>query len=1023
MRYSKLYHYVLLTLLGLGVSHFSVSQETMGEILDKKTEEEIVELMKEGDIPGLSLVVIKDDDHLIKSFGYSNLNDRTPITPTTLFELGSCSKAFTALAVVNLEHQKKIRFDAKVSDYIPWFRVNYKGKQEIITIEQLLHHTSGIPWNTISRIPQSNAEDALEQTVLQLKGIELHNFPGKEYEYATINYDVLALVIESVTNQPFEEYVQENVIDRLQLKRTTLGIPIDRTLMATGYKIGFFRPREYEAPTFRGNYAAGYVVSNAEDVCLWLKFQMGFSDSEMSDLAILTHQRDESVPLHDMSSYAKGWQVSLDGSGEIYHGGLNPNFTSYITFRQEQKLGVAVLANSNSSYTRLIGDKIMKSLANEELRTEFDPGDKGDKSYSGISIAIFIYISVVIGFIVKILVDVAKGGRKYEAFNLRKLTKIVRSLMMILPFLYGFYMLPAAIAGFSWQSILVWSPLSFTVLVVVTLIAIITSLLAYFLGLCFPEDNEYKRKAPLIVLMSILSGLSNVVVIIMVTSAIGSDIELKYLILYYVLALSMYLLGRRFVQISLIRFTRGLVCDLRIQLIEKIFSTTYQKFEKIDRGRVYTTVSDDVNTIGQSTNLFITLITSVITATGAFFYLMSIAFWATLITFFLIIALSSVFYFVSKSTNIYFEKARDEQNVLMSLINGMIDGFKEISLHRNKKNEYREDVVTSVKEHKEKISTADVRFVNAFLIGESLLVVLLGMVSFGIPEMFPSIKSYIVTSFVIIFLYLIGPINGILNSVPALLRLRVAWNRVNEFIREIPATLNLKEVPKPIDAKVESIKAVGIKFKYNDQDKQDVFEVGPIDFEARNGEIIFIIGGNGSGKTTLAKLLTGLYETNEGQLMINGRVRKGTELSEYFSAVFSPTYLFKKLYNIDSKNKSAEVERYLRLLDLGGKVRIVDNEYSSINLSGGQRKRLALLQCYLEDSPIYLFDEWAADQDPGYRHFFYKTLLPKMKSLGKIVIAITHDDHYFSVADKILKMNEGKLETYSDEHALDLYSM
>ncbi|MEM1002740.1 MAG: ATP-binding cassette domain-containing protein, partial [Bacteroidota bacterium] len=175
---------------------------------------------------------------------------------------------------------------------------------------------------------------------------------------------------------------------------------------------------------------------------------------------------------------------------------------------------------------------------------------------------------------------------------------------------------------------------------------------------------------------------------------------------------------------------------------------------------------------------------------------------------------------------------------------------------------------------------------------------------------------------------------------------------------------------------------------------------------------------NGSGKTTLAKLLTGLYEPDRGVVMINNKALKNAELSEYFSTVFSPPYLFEKLYSVDLKDRTEELHNYLRLLDLEQKVAISENQYSTINLSSGQRKRLALLQCYLEDSPIYLFDEWAADQDPDYRNFFYKTLLPEMKLLGKIVIAITHDDHYFHLADKILKMDRGKLKVYSDHHTL-----
>ena len=175
----------------------------------------------------------------------------------------------------------------------------------------------------------------------------------------------------------------------------------------------------------------------------------------------------------------------------------------------------------------------------------------------------------------------------------------------------------------------------------------------------------------------------------------------------------------------------------------------------------------------------------------------------------------------------------------------------------------------------------------------------------------------------------------------------------------------------------------------------------------------FLSEENGSGKTTLAKLLTGLYQPDEGKLFINDVPVESAHLSEYFSAAFSPAYLFEKLYNIDVAAKEEEVQKYLELLKLDEKVQISENTYSTIRLSGGQRKRLALLQCYLEDSPIYLFDEWAADQDPEYRRFFYHTLLPEMREMGKIVIAITHDDHYFHIADKVLKMNQGELEIFT----------
>jgi putative ATP-binding cassette transporter len=213
---------------------------------------------------------------------------------------------------------------------------------------------------------------------------------------------------------------------------------------------------------------------------------------------------------------------------------------------------------------------------------------------------------------------------------------------------------------------------------------------------------------------------------------------------------------------------------------------------------------------------------------------------------------------------------------------------------------------------------------------------------------------------------------------------------------------------------VESIEAQGLYFHYPGEDGGTGFTLGPIDLTVKKGETLFLVGGNGSGKTTLAKLLTGLYQPEKGIIKINGKEIKGEDYpGEYFSTVFGDFQLFKKLYNVNIEEKRPEIEKYLEVLDLQGKVRLKDGSFSTLNLSGGQRKRLALLQCYLEDCPIYLFDEVAADQDPEFRKFFYRDLLVRMKESGKIIIAITHDDHYFDLADKIIKLDMGEIDTLS----------
>lgn len=206
------------------------------------------------------------------------------------------------------------------------------------------------------------------------------------------------------------------------------------------------------------------------------------------------------------------------------------------------------------------------------------------------------------------------------------------------------------------------------------------------------------------------------------------------------------------------------------------------------------------------------------------------------------------------------------------------------------------------------------------------------------------------------------------------------------------------------------LKLKDLEYEYAKTDGQG-FEVGPINYEFKAGEITFITGGNGSGKSTLAKLLTGLYSSTKGEVSLNNRISQKL-LNESYSTVLQIfIYLFDKLYGISYKGKEADMQRYLEILQLSDKVQIQDGKFSTTKLSIGHKKRLALVVTYLEDRPIYIFDEWAADQDPEFRLFFYDSLLPELKANGKCVIAVTHDDRYFNLADRVIKMELGKISS------------
>ncbi|WP_235075141.1 cyclic peptide export ABC transporter [Paenibacillus alvei] len=338
-------------------------------------------------------------------------------------------------------------------------------------------------------------------------------------------------------------------------------------------------------------------------------------------------------------------------------------------------------------------------------------------------------------------------------------------------------------------------------------------------------------------------------------------------------------------------------------------------------------------------------------------------------------------------------------------------GFKELSLHSDKRREFREEMQISCETYKEKRNVYQLRYSDIFVLGELLFILVIGCVVFVFPELFKQMDTSMLRNYVFVFLYMTGPVNQLLDSVPQYAQSKVSWDRIKQMIREVEQRIQHPSAEVAVQTVPIRLQLEDVTYSYtgNNTSGPTGFAVGPINCLFDSGSITFITGGNGSGKSTLAKLLTGLYTPDTGKVTLNDGVISSCGLGEYYSAIFGDFHLFDRLYGIDWQAKEAEMQHYLRLLDLQDKIVIHNGTFSTTKLSTGQKKRLALLIAYLEDRPICLFDEWAADQDPEYRRFFYYTLLPDMKDRGKCIIAITHDDHYFHLADRVIKMDGGRI--------------
>src|SRR5262249_40043597 len=156
----------------------------------------------------------------------------------------------------------------------------------------------------------------------------------------------------------------------------------------------------------------------------------------------------------------------------------------------------------------------------------------------------------------------------------------------------------------------------------------------------------------------------------------------------------------------------------------------------------------------------------------------------------------------------------------------------------------------------------------------------------------------------------------------------------------------------------------------------------------------------------------GLYPPASGAVRLNGQPVGDGDRARYrelFSTVFADGYLFEHLPGGGGVRSDDSARVYLHRLELGRKVRVDGGRFSTTELSPGQRKRLALVTSYLDDRPVYVFDEWAADQDPRFKQVFYTRLLPELKARGKAVVVISHDDRYFQVADRVVRLDEGTL--------------
>lgn len=429
----------------------------------EKIEAFIKKQMTVGNIPGMSVVIVMGDQTVYeKGFGFADLEKKIPVTPTTMFEMGSTSKAFTGLGLLRLENEGLLKLSDPVEKYLPWLKMKYNGKEVPVTVGQFLHQTSGIPFESVATIPAATGDDALEKAVRNIVGMELRHEPGSKFFYATINYDVIGLVIQKISGKPYEEYMKEKILQPLGLSETRLFREEGKG-MAVGYKRCFNKLAAYDAPMYRGNTPAGYVITNARDLARWLKIQMGTIEYTDFDKALIEKSHISDPDLPD-SNYAVGWFV-LKNYQYITHSGDNPNFSSFIGFGDE-KVGVAVQSNIDTNFTTGTGQGIFSILREAEPKptlAAYDMNMRFDELSSKIVYVLSVFLLVALILFIRSLAKIAAGKKRFSGRGLVGILVFIAASVVMAAWIYLISIIPTFL-GFNVPVSFgfVWMPFSFT---------------------------------------------------------------------------------------------------------------------------------------------------------------------------------------------------------------------------------------------------------------------------------------------------------------------------------------------------------------------------------------------------------------------------------------------------------------------------------------------------------------------------------------------------------------------------------
>lgn len=543
--------------------------------------------------------------------------------------------------------------------------------------------------------------------------------------------------------------------------------------------------------------------------------------------------------------------------------------------------------------------------------------------------------------------------------------------------------------------------------------------------------HQFARCAPnkvfFAILLGALAGLCYALLIPIVVSGIAGDADgltyvqptvqtllfvdiswPRFAALFFVSCV-VILAARTISQLILVDVSINYTADLRIALYRRILQASVRVVEGVGLPKLNTVLTEDVRRVVWGARLLPDLLVNLVTVLGMLaylFYLSADSFWFVM----KVLVVGVITYQIPVLfANRQLKRSRELTDDLHESIRGLVLGIKELKLDQKRREGFFRQVLCF---RETALARSDKRAFTTMAIannyGDLLSFFVIGTIPFIFVNYHPLSSTQIV-GIVMVLLYLAAPIAGILAFVPEIADARISLHK----IRAMEAQLDDEGVDHAIHPVPDwsTITIRDLSFKHQ-ADEGRTFQVGPMSLEIRRGEVTFVVGGNGSGKSTLAKLLSLHYVAESGSIRF-GSLDVGPatieSLRQEVAAIYSDYFLFDRLLGDMDTDTLDEANRHLQALGLDHKVSIVDGRFSTLALSDGQKRRVALLVAFLDNKNLYIFDEWAADQDPGFKETFYCSILPELKARGKAVVVISHDDRYFRVADRIIALENGQL--------------